>query len=385
MAHQWGYTVFKMDGLWTGTATRLMYVNNGYKDDEIGESRLHDPDKTQIEAFRDGLKLVRKTAGPDVFLLGCCVSQNMRSFGGAFGLLDAMRIGPDTGAGRIGAPHGSRNYFLHGRVWQNDPDCVSVRAATPLDQARLNATWTAIAGQLFYNSDWLPDLPPERLEILKRTMPAHGLPARPVDLFENEPARIWLLSDTRGGTAARRGGAVQLGSATCGADHACATERLGLPPARQYVAFDFWANRFVPPFAEAVAADLPPASCRVLAVRPAAEHPQLLSTSRHVTQGIVDVLEEQWDSAHAPRHKPPGWRRSLRAADHRAGGRALVAGGESCRRGRRCRGGREDRVPAGRPQAAGAAHQSGRPRRALARGLRAGAGGSRPHRRRPPS
>ena len=197
IAHEWGYRVFKMDGLWTGTATRQMYVNDGYQDDQIGESQLSDPDKTPIEAYRDGLKLVREVAGPDVFLLGCCVSQNMRSFGGAFGLLDAMRVGPDTGAGHIGAPHGSRNYFLHGRVWQNDPDCVSVRPSTLLDQARLNASWTAISGQLFYNSDWLPDLPAERLDILRRTMPAHGLLPRPVDLFEHDPARIWLLSDTR--------------------------------------------------------------------------------------------------------------------------------------------------------------------------------------------
>jgi hypothetical protein len=31
-------------------------------------------------------------------------------------------------------------------------------------------------------------------------------------------------------------------------------------------------------------------------VRPVADHPQLLSTSRHVTQGIVDVTEETWDA-----------------------------------------------------------------------------------------
>lgn len=296
IAHQWGYKIFKMDGLWTGTATKQIYVNNGYKDDQIGEAVLHDPDKTQIEAFRDGLKLVRQTAGPDVFLLGCCVSQNMRSFGGSFGLLDAMRIGPDTGAGRIGAPHGSRNYFLQGRVWQNDPDCVSVRAKTALGQARMNASWTAISGQLFYNSDWIPDLPPERLDILKRTMPAHGLPARPVDLFEHDPARIWLLSDTRR-QPRRDVVALYNWDQKRPAKISCPVERIGLPAAEKYVAFDFWANKFIEPVSETLTLELPPASCRVLAVRPLVEHPQLLSTSRHVTQGIVDVLEEKWDAA----------------------------------------------------------------------------------------
>ena len=295
IAHEWGYRIFKMDGLWTGTATRLMYVNNGYQDDAIGETALHDPDKTQIEAFRDGLKLVREVAGPDVFLLGCCVSQNMRSFGGAFGLVDAMRVGPDTGAGHIGAPHASRNYFLHGRVWQNDPDCVSVRTRTPIDQARVNASFTAIAGHLFYNSDWMPDLPVERLDILKRSMPAHGLLPRPADLFENDPARIWLLTDTRGATR-RDVVALFNWNPKEAATITCDTERIGLAPAKEYVGFDFWANRFVPPFHERLSATLPPASCRVLAVRPTAAHPQLLSTSRHVTQGMVDVRDEQWDA-----------------------------------------------------------------------------------------
>ena len=296
IAHDWGYTLFKMDGLWTGSATRLMYVNDGYKDDRIGEALLHDPDKTQIEAFRDGLKLVRETAGPKVFLLGCCVSQNMRSFGGSFGLLDAMRVGPDTGAGHIGAPHASRNYFLHGRVWQNDPDCVSVRTSTPLAQARVNASFTAIAGHLFYNSDWMPDLPAERLDILKRTLPAHGLRPRPVDLFENEPARIWLLTDTR--QALRRDVVALFNwNQTKAARITCALDRLGLPAQPEFVAFDFWANKFIPPFRGQLSAELPAASCRVLAVRPVSDHPQLLSTSRHVTQGMVDVLQETWNAS----------------------------------------------------------------------------------------
>ena len=179
IAHEWGYKVFKLDGFWTGSGTKQVYVNDGYVDDGIGDAVFANPEKTNIEALRDGVKLVREGAGPGVFLLGCCVSQNMRSFGGSFGLLDAMRIGPDTGAGKIGAPHASRLWFLNGRVWWNDPDCVSVRASTPLEQARLNASFTAIADDLFYNSDWMPDLPPERLDILRRCIPAHGLPPAP--------------------------------------------------------------------------------------------------------------------------------------------------------------------------------------------------------------
>lgn len=290
-AHEWGYKLFKMDGLWTGTGTRQMYVNNGYKWDEMGEAAPADPDKTQIECYRDGLKLVREAAGSNVFLLGCCVSQNMRSFGGSFGLVDAMRVGPDTGGGRIGAPHASRNYFLQGRVWQNDPDCVSVRAKYALDQSRVNASFTAITGDLFYNSDWMPDLPAERLDIIKRCIPAHNRASRPVDYFENDPARIWHLpAPGRDIVAFFNWGAKPVAVT-------CTVERIGLPAAAEYIAFDFWKNRFLPAFRGEMTANLLPASCRVLAIRPATNHPQLISTSRHITQGVLDVIEEKWDAA----------------------------------------------------------------------------------------
>jgi len=293
ISHDWGYKFFKMDGFWTGSATRQIYVNDGYKEDGIGDAEFADPDKTNIEALRDGARLVRKTAGPEVFLLGCCVSQNMRSFGGSFGLLDAMRVGPDTG-GDIGSLHGSRLWFLNGRVWWNDPDCVFVRTKMHIDRARLNAGWTAIAGQLFYISDWLPDAPTDRLDIIKRCIPAHGLPARPVDVFESPIARIWLLTDTR--QAVRRDVVAFYNWEKDRAEISATPERIGLPPAQEYVAFDFWANKFVAPFRGQLTASLPGNSSRILAVRPVSEFPQLLSTSRHVTQGIVDVIDEKWSA-----------------------------------------------------------------------------------------
>lgn len=294
ISHDWGYRLFKMDGFWTGSATKQVYVNNGYVEDGIGDATFFNPEKTNIEALRDGTKLIRKAAGPDVFLLGCCVSQNMRSFGGTFGLLDAMRVGPDTG-GNIGSPHGSRLWFLNGRVWWNDPDCVFVRKSKSIDRARLNAAWTAISGQLFYTSDWMPETPPERLDIVKRCIPAHGLAARPVDVFESDVAKVWLLTDTR--QAARRDVVALYNWDEKDDAISIAPDRIGLPPASEYVAFDFWANKFLAPFSGKLTATLPGNSCRILAIRPVSLVPQLLSTSRHVTQGIVDVTGEKWDAA----------------------------------------------------------------------------------------
>ncbi len=293
--HDWGYKVFKMDGFWTGTVTKPNFGSLGYKEDGMGDAEFFNPDKTNIEAFRDGIKLVREAAGPDVFLLGCCIRQHMRSFGGAFGLVDAMRVAPDT-TGSIGPGEASRLWFLNGRVWWNDPDCPYVRTTLDIEKARLNASFVAVANNLFYSADWIPELPMERLDILRRCMPSHNLLSRPVDVFESAPAKVWHLVDTRD-PLQRRDSVALYNWAEAPAKVVYPVDRIGLPKADEYVGFDFWNKKFVPPFKGAVSADMPRVSCRVISIRPVSSNPQLISTSRHITQGMIDVSGERWNAA----------------------------------------------------------------------------------------
>lgn len=297
IAHDWGYDYFKLDALSTGAGVTPQYPNSFYREDNMGDGILSNPDKSNIEAFRDGLKLVRQAAGPGVFILGCNTPQNMRSYGGAFGLVDAMRIGPDNGASWSsllrGPTYGSRHYFLHGRIWYNDPDPLYVRPTVPLNQSQAICSWVTISGQLNANSEWLPELPADRLDLLKRTMPGHGLLPRPVDLFENDPPRIWLLTDTRR-TPRRDVIALFNWSTNASRTFDVPLGRIGLP-GTNYVGFEFWSNALVPALNGSLQATVPPQSCQVIAIRPAGTVPQLISTSRHITQGIVDVLSENWD------------------------------------------------------------------------------------------
>ena len=311
--HSWGVNYFKMDGLWTGSATEQIYVNDGFHEDHIGENApFHDPKKTNIEAMRDGLKLLRQAAGPDVFFSGCNLSQNMRSLAGSLGLVDSMRIGPDNGQGWrdyhreisenasgsiiTGPVRGTRLYFMHGRFWWNDPDPCYVRASIPLNHAQLITSWVAVSGQFNLNSDWIPGLPPERLEVLKRTMPAHGAMARPVDYFDSIMPSIWLVTDTR--RSVRRDVLGLFNWDSTNRTISCSSAKAGLDPTKTYYGFDFWAGTPVAPFHGDFNFELPAESCRVVAVRPVEQHPVLVSTSRHLTQGMVDVQDERWsDSA----------------------------------------------------------------------------------------
>lgn len=304
----WGVKYYKMDGLWTGTATEQIYINDGYRDDNMSNvAPFHDPSKTQIEAYRDGLKLLRASAGDDVFFSGCCVCQNMRSFT-AIGLVDSMRVGPDfnhDGQGiRSGPIRGSRLYFMNGRIWWNDPDPSIVRArnmggadpscskAVSTEQAHLTTSWVSLSGQFYLSSDWLPVLPAERVDIMKRTMTHHNAVARPVDYFDNFLANTWLVTDARGAVRRDVIGVFNFYGQPLKVDHTCA--KLGLEAGKRYHAFDFWAGKPMADFTDGFRDEVPPNSCRVVAVRADEGHPVLVSTSRHVTQGMIDVTNEKW-------------------------------------------------------------------------------------------
>ncbi len=300
LAHDWGYTYFKMDGFSTGAADQPCYVNVSYKDTKFGSAVFHDPHRTNVEALRMGINVVRESAGPDVFFLGCCVAQNMRSYGGSFGTLDAMRVGPDNNGSWGGwsgdSPlFGGRNYFLNGRVWYNDPDPCYVRSELSLDQARTASSWVAISGQLYTNSDWMPDLPAERLDIIKRTVEPHGKTARPVDFLENDPPTIWQVTDTQSPT--RRDVIALYNFTKEPKTFSIPISQLDLPKSASYAAFDFWGKAELGDVTDTLTATLPPTSCQIIAIRPMLDHPFVISTSRHVTQGMIDLSDETWDAA----------------------------------------------------------------------------------------
>jgi hypothetical protein len=228
----------------------------------------------------------------------------MRSLGGSIGLVDSMRIGPDNGFGWqdyrnevmhfegggiiTGPIRGNRLYFLHGRVWWNDPDPAYVRPAVKLNHAQLLASWVAVSGMFNLNSDWLPGLPPERLDILKRCLPSHHFQARPVDYFDSVMPGIWLLAAPPRNVL----GLYNWDSAarTIGYD----AGKAGLDAAKTYHAFDFWSNNPAGKFRGSFAFEVPGESCRIIAVRVDEGRPVVVSTSRHVTQGVIDLSDEKW-------------------------------------------------------------------------------------------
>jgi alpha-galactosidase len=114
-----GIDYFKLDFLYAGALP-------GHRaDDSV----------TPLMAYRHGLQLIRETVGPGAYLLGCGAPILP-----SIGLVDAMRVSPDTGPGYepadgdLSTPSqlsatlaGQARAWQNGRFWVNDPDCLIAR------------------------------------------------------------------------------------------------------------------------------------------------------------------------------------------------------------------------------------------------------------------
>ena len=57
-----------------------------------------------------------------------------------------------------------------------------------------------------------------------------------------------------------------------------------------------WADRPLADVQQSLKATLAPHTTLTVALRPAAAHPQVIGTTRHVIQGAVDIADERWDA-----------------------------------------------------------------------------------------
>ncbi|MFA9431835.1 glycoside hydrolase family 36 protein [Egicoccus sp. AB-alg2] len=115
---EWGFDYVKLDFLYTGAVP-------GARHDDV----------TGIAAYRDGLQRIRAAVGEDTYLLACGAPVLPSA-----GLVDAMRVSPDTYHPAVGTdavqhlrsvPNTVARAWQHGRFWVNDPDCLVLRPSAP--------------------------------------------------------------------------------------------------------------------------------------------------------------------------------------------------------------------------------------------------------------
>ncbi len=245
------------------------------------------------ELYRATLRTIRKAIGPDTYLLGCWGIPLAGT-----GIMNGSRTGGDVlcdWQGFLTAVEATmRWYFLHNIVWYCDPDVMLVRPPLTLDMARAWATLQGLTGQALMASDRMPDLPAERVELLKRVFPAADV--RPLDLFPSHSRKqIWDLKINHLGRQYDVVGLFNYDEERSLCLYLSWSE-LGLPADALMHVYDFWGQEYVGCWEGGVFVHLSPASCRVLTLAAASDNPQLISTSRHITQGWIDLQELSYDS-----------------------------------------------------------------------------------------
>lgn len=288
IVHEWGFTFLKLDFLYSA----------------VVRGRFNDGASTRARAYRRGLEIIREAAGEDAFLLGCGAP-----IGPSVGLVDAMRIGPDTGpqwrdpvfravVGDRSNPSVESSLvncitrsFLHGRFWTNDPDCVMLRKGklTP-HEYRTYATVIGLTGGMVLISDDMAELDAEGREVFARLTPPSGTPARPIDLFESAYPRVFAATFPDRTLAAAINWNDSPGRVAV--DFAA----LGLDPDADYLVFDVWNRRFLGALHTDLAfSRIPAHGCRLIALLPKRDEPELLGTTLHITSGGLELKRRDWN------------------------------------------------------------------------------------------
>ncbi|HNT73852.1 MAG TPA: alpha-galactosidase [Anaerolineae bacterium] len=263
----------------------------------------HNPQLTRAQALRNAFQIIREAAGESTYLVGCGAP-----LGPAIGLVDAMRIGPDTAPawppmyGRVGwllrnnpSLPSLRNSlsdvatrgWMHNRWWINDPDTLMVRATeTELtdDEALAQVTLLGLSGGLLVLSDDLDGLPPARRAWVAALTPSLVEGMDVLDLLAQRMPEAVTAPVARPWGHWRLLGLFNWSAAPV---ERVLPEDLHLNRQKAYHIVDFWERRYFHLDTEAAlpVLHLPPHGAVLLGVRPVESPPQLVATTFHITQG----------------------------------------------------------------------------------------------------
>jgi len=293
----WGYDYVKIDFLY-GAALA---------------GRRHDPAATRIRAYRAALDAVRHGVGEHRFILGCG-----SLMAPSVGYFDGNRIGPDCGpfwrfltreerasptpkprspGDALSSESAMRNtinrWWMHNRLWANDPDCLLVRGdrtKMTLGETRTTATVIGLSGGMLLSSDDLDKLEPDRLDLISFTLPPLPHSAVPTDLMERDMPERFEAAYDRGFDPVRLIGLFNFDDVT----RDLAIEL----PAGDWHVFELWDERYRGVCSGSLTFDLvAPHAARLIALRPADGRPRLVGTTAHVGLGVLDVTAQTFSAA----------------------------------------------------------------------------------------
>jgi alpha-galactosidase len=333
----WGFDYFKLDGEFSIPAYASI----------VDPSRLYDPAIDPVTAYINRVKLIRETIGPRRFIEGCPEGTPLN----AIGYFTSYFNGQD-GYNSWEGMHAlfssiSANSFLNhllvyvmpGEGMDVEPPMTADQAAerrtsgvvtrvrtaedlkmgfgTTQAEARTLVSYVALSGVVYSVASIMPELPAQRVELLKMTLPP--LPILPIDLFSRGSDPTWdtfkhtqpdfyihnypeILDLKVNG----KPGVYDVAGLTNWRSWQMTREldfsdKLGLDTDSPYVVFDFWNQKLLGVFKNRMTVEIEPHDTRVLLIHPLLNRPQLVGTSRHIT-GAYSIAGLAWDSPNSRLH-----------------------------------------------------------------------------------
>jgi hypothetical protein len=329
---EWGFDYYKFDGEFALPKYSPL----------VDTSRLCDKTIDPVVAYRNRLKLIRETIGQKVMLEGSPEGTPLDGIG----YFTTYWNGYDDYNGWQGMHRLlssiSDNAFLNHIVfylmagegidvspWMSFEEAKQKRPpafikdaedrrdhevgfGTTLAEARTLSSYLALTGVVYSVASVMPELPEERVSLLKKTLPA--MPILPIDLFSrgtdmnyekfqhttpdiyihNYPEILDLKVNARSGVYDVVG---LTNWRTANVTRTLSfAEKLGLDPDYRYIAFDFWGQKPFGVFKDQMKADIEPHDTRVFLIHRLLNRPQLIGTSRHIT-GAYSIEDLAWDNS----------------------------------------------------------------------------------------
>ena len=277
----WGYEAVKFD-----TLPNCINAHEQFHD------KMYRPELTTYSAYRNMISRTRQMLGEDVFMLSCGSARQVILWG--VGVFDSARVGPDLFAwerycqtlGRI------RSFYpLHNNALMVDPDCVVLRDeySTP-EQAKSRLATVSMLGLPLTFGDDLTALPGDRVDLLKRALPV--MKVRPSDLnpaVSDEVSQLIVQQIAMPWENYTVLGLQNLTDQPISRDLSLEAD-LRIPNG-EYFAIDFFSGELIPVCHGGLTLGVSPYDTRVVAVRRRLDRPQILSTSRHLTQGAAEIVD----------------------------------------------------------------------------------------------
>ncbi len=295
---EWGFSYLKLDFMYAGAL--------------VGQR--HNPWLTRAQALRQIFQIIRTAAGSETYLVGCGAPLQC-----ALGLVDALRIGPDTAPswepafGRVGRfmkrnpslpslRNSLRNVatraWMHNRWWTNDPDTLIMRRTfTRLtdDEVLAQVTLLGLAGGLLLLSDDLEALPPDRRAQVAALFPPLLEGMDVLDLFQKEMPEEVVVPIARPWGHWRLVGLFNWSTSPI---ECTLPAELSVDERKPYHLFDFWERRYlrIEPGAPPPVFHLPPHGATLLGIRPLMPGAHLVATTFHISQG-AEITEWHLEAA----------------------------------------------------------------------------------------